>query len=260
MKNKFFPNTILQSILVLLIVIIYSAIAVSILKKFIPDIGLKITLTFVFCMLMTILTLYIINIKRNIVFDYKIKKINFSTSILSIFTLIFFSFSFNTPLNRLIYELGLNDVSNPENPFNSFLFVLSTVILAPILEEIIFRRFIMGGLLTNYSVKKSIIVSTILFSLIHISPPQIIGAIFYGAYFGFIYYKTKSIILPILLHFTANISGLAGVYLNYKYGQVPIQRISDIYGSYSVYIILTSLTFFFLLTYLLKKNIRENYE
>ena len=46
----------------------------------------------------------------------------------------------------------------------------------------------------------AIIVGGLLFGLIHLNPWQFIGAGLLGSIFGYIYYRTKSLIIPILLH------------------------------------------------------------
>lgn len=74
-------------------------------------------------------------------------------------------------------------------------------ILAPIFEEIIFRGIILKGML-NYKVHPAvaIVVSGIIFGIAHLNPWQFVGAGILGIIFGFIYYRTKSLCIPILLH------------------------------------------------------------
>lgn len=78
-------------------------------------------------------------------------------------------------------------------------------ILAPIFEEIIFRGIILKGML-NFKVNPiiAIIVNGFIFGCAHMNPWQFIGAGFLGVIFGFIYYRTKSLFLPMLLHFLNN--------------------------------------------------------
>lgn len=82
---------------------------------------------------------------------------------------------------------------------------ITVCILAPILEEIIFRGIILKGML-NFKVNPivAIVVNGFIFGLAHMNPWQFIGAGFLGAIFGFIYYRTKSLFLPMLLHFLNN--------------------------------------------------------
>ena len=79
--------------------------------------------------------------------------------------------------------------------------ILLAVVMAPIFEEIIFRGIIQKGLI-NKGVKpwKAILMAAIVFGLVHGNPWQFVGAILLGSVLGLVYYKTKSLLLPILLH------------------------------------------------------------
>ena len=79
--------------------------------------------------------------------------------------------------------------------------ILLAVIMAPIFEEIIFRGIIQKGLI-NKGVKpwKAILMAAIVFGLVHGNPWQFVGAVLLGSVLGLVYYKTKSLLLPILLH------------------------------------------------------------
>jgi membrane protease YdiL (CAAX protease family) len=79
--------------------------------------------------------------------------------------------------------------------------ILLAVVMAPIFEEIIFRGIIQKGLI-NKGVKpwKAILIAAIVFGLVHGNPWQFVGAVLLGFVLGLVYYKTKSLLLPILLH------------------------------------------------------------
>ena len=79
--------------------------------------------------------------------------------------------------------------------------ILMTVILAPILEEILFRGILMKGMINN-KVKPAtaIIASAVIFGAVHFNPWQFVGACLLGLVLGLVYYKTKSLLMPILLH------------------------------------------------------------
>ena len=87
-----------------------------------------------------------------------------------------------------------------------FSFILM-VITAPILEELIFRGIILDGLLKKYSPEKSILLSSFLFGLGHLNPWQFVTGLIIGIFAGWVYYKTKSLSLTIIIHATANLSG-----------------------------------------------------
>lgn len=83
---------------------------------------------------------------------------------------------------------------------------IGAIIVAPIIEELIFRKYILGGLLTRYTPRLSILISSICFSITHIETPLIlIPTFFVGILAGIIYFKTKKISYTILLHFFGNL-------------------------------------------------------
>ncbi len=82
---------------------------------------------------------------------------------------------------------------------------LTLVIAAPIFEELIFRGVILDGLLKRYSPVKSILISSLLFGIVHLNPWQFIGAMGIGAFMGWVYYKTQNLSLCILIHFANNL-------------------------------------------------------
>ncbi|MCG6189007.1 CPBP family intramembrane glutamic endopeptidase [Maribellus maritimus] len=84
---------------------------------------------------------------------------------------------------------------------------LLMVVAAPILEELIFRGIILDGLLKNYSPEKSILLSSFLFGLVHLNPWQFVTGFIIGLFAGWVYYKTQSLSLTIIIHATANLSG-----------------------------------------------------
>ena len=53
------------------------------------------------------------------------------------------------------------------------LMFIALVIAAPILEELIFRGIMLDGLLRIYSPTKAVIVSSLLFGLIHLNPATV---------------------------------------------------------------------------------------
>jgi len=84
---------------------------------------------------------------------------------------------------------------------NPIVMIITAVIMAPIFEEIIFRGIIQKGLI-NKGVKpwKAIVFASIIFGLVHGNPWQFVGAVLLGCVLGLVYYKTKSLLLPMLLH------------------------------------------------------------
>ncbi|TDM00230.1 MAG: hypothetical protein C4K58_03115 [Flavobacteriaceae bacterium] len=92
-----------------------------------------------------------------------------------------------------------------KNPAASF---LAIVILAPLLEEWLFRGVILQSFLrSGWKPFYAILTSSLIFGLIHGNPWQFVGATMLGAIMGYTYYRTGSIKLSMFLHFLNN--GLA---------------------------------------------------
>ncbi|MHA6697807.1 CPBP family intramembrane glutamic endopeptidase [Chryseobacterium sp. A321] len=79
--------------------------------------------------------------------------------------------------------------------------IVMAVVMAPIFEEIVFRGIIQKGLQKGgLSPITSIWISAIFFGIIHGNPWQFVGAVLLGYVLGLVYYRTKSLLMPILLH------------------------------------------------------------
>ncbi len=72
--------------------------------------------------------------------------------------------------------------------------VLALVIVAPLTEEFLFRGLILRGLLGNYSVRKAVVASALLFALIHLNPWQFISAAVAGVVLGWWFVETRSLV------------------------------------------------------------------
>lgn len=82
--------------------------------------------------------------------------------------------------------------------------LLTVSIFAPFFEEILCRGLILRGLAQRTSPTNAIIISSIFFALIHGNPWQAIPAFGLGMLFGYVYYKTGSLKLPMLMHCVNN--------------------------------------------------------
>jgi uncharacterized protein len=86
--------------------------------------------------------------------------------------------------------------------------LLQSIIAAPILEELIFRGVILDGLLKKYSPVKSILISSLIFGLVHLDPSQFVVGLIMGIFTGWIYYKTRILTLAILIHSVYNLASI----------------------------------------------------
>jgi len=87
-----------------------------------------------------------------------------------------------------------------QNVFSSF---FTLVVVAAVTEELLFRGLILRGFLQNYSVRKAIVVSALLFGAFHLNPWQFTGAVVLGGVFAWWFVKTRSL-LPCLFGHALN--------------------------------------------------------
>ncbi len=88
---------------------------------------------------------------------------------------------------------------------NTFLVFLLVSFFAPIIEEVIFRGIIQKGMINNgVKPRNAILVSALIFGIVHFNPWQFIGAFLLGIVLGVVYFKTKSLLMSIFLHFFNN--------------------------------------------------------
>ncbi len=83
---------------------------------------------------------------------------------------------------------------------------LMVVVLAPVLEEILFRGIILKGLINKGVLPNNAIwISSLVFAIVHGNPWQFVGALLLGMVLGLVYFKTESILTVIVLHALNNL-------------------------------------------------------
>lgn len=82
--------------------------------------------------------------------------------------------------------------------------LISVSVFAPLFEEWLCRGVVLRGLLAKNSPMTAITVSAAFFAIIHLNPWQAIPAFILGLLFGYVYYKTGSLKLTMLMHCANN--------------------------------------------------------
>jgi hypothetical protein len=114
-----------------------------------------------------------------------------------------FKFTTSTPGMKKFYDSVVEMLGNMTGgPFwSSFLL---TAIFAPIFEEWLCRGMVLRGLLTKMKPTWAIVLSALFFAVIHMNPWQALNAFIIGVIMGYVYYKTGSLILTMIIHFVNN--------------------------------------------------------
>ena len=90
-----------------------------------------------------------------------------------------------------------------EHPYQVLIYFIYCAVIPAIVEELLFRGTICKSL-GVYGKKTAVIVSAIVFALMHSNIEQILYAFVAGLFLAWIYVETKKIIYPMLLHFINN--------------------------------------------------------
>lgn len=78
--------------------------------------------------------------------------------------------------------------------------LLHVCIIAPVIEEILMRGFVLDGLKNTYGVVGALLLSALLFALLHFNMVQTLSAFVCGIILGLLYMKTNSILCCIIAH------------------------------------------------------------
>lgn len=123
--------------------------------------------------------------------------------------------------------------------------LLSAVMLAPLLEEVVFRGYITSGLQYAYGPITAWFISSLIFGIAHGNITPAINATFCGLVLGFYYMRYRSLMLVIMLHSMNNLTAcfLSTVDLD----QTPISDILGggklYWGIYALCLVITLLSF-----------------
>ena len=116
--------------------------------------------------------------------------------------------------NLLIHILPVLKLSrNQSNALETLasskqIFIIAVIfvgILPAFIEEMFFRGLVLGSLNINYSKKKAIIISALLFGIIHLNLLQFLTAFIIGLFAAWICINTNSILLCIYMHLFNNV-------------------------------------------------------
>lgn len=106
---------------------------------------------------------------------------------------------------------------------NTIVISVQVIIIGPIIEELIFRKILLGKLLEKFrnSPIKAIVYSALIFGIVHLNIIQGVAAFGGGIILGLIYYYTKSIKATIFAHILNNfliiIPNPIGIWMNLIY-------------------------------------------
>lgn len=93
---------------------------------------------------------------------------------------------------------------------SNILFILIPAIIAPILEEIIFRKILFGTFYKKMNFFIAALLSSLIFAVLHLDFTHLLIYATMGFVFAFLYVQTKRIIVPIIVHMAINTIAVLG--------------------------------------------------
>lgn len=111
--------------------------------------------------------------------------------------------------------------------------MVTVVVSAPILEEVLCRGLILESLRKRYSAGVSILISALFFGMIHLDPATIVVATVSGVILGVLYVRTSSIFASIIVHSINN--AMAFTLINFEKEDVPFSQMVGEGTSYYIF-------------------------
>ncbi len=139
------------------------------------------------------------------------------------FLLIFIMGVVIEPLLMLFPTGGLDRVNEAITSTGGFGMICS-IVLVPVLEEMLFRGVIQGGTAREWGAMRSILVAAAVFGIVHMVPQQVVNAFFCGVIMGYVYYRTRSLVPVIVIHMLNNAVAYITVRMMPENAMMPMRR------------------------------------
>ncbi len=120
--------------------------------------------------------------------------------------------SFLDSLNELMEKLLGNLIAADTLP-DMLLVIFVVAVIPAIAEETMFRGYIQRSFGYKFKPATAALITAIFFGLYHMEPYSLIPLITLGFYFGYSSYKSKTLLIPIFLHFLNNFSAIVMYYI-----------------------------------------------
>ena len=133
------------------------------------------------------------------------KKCNFNklkVSTKDIIILVLIGISFAVIYNLILFHLNIDIFHN--NNKKLLITLITSGLIGPIMEELIFRNIVYEKLKTNYKTIFAVVLTGVLFGILHGNIIQFIYVFLFNFIFILVYEKYESIYAPIIVHVSAN--------------------------------------------------------
>ncbi len=134
---------------------------------------------------------------------FKFRKSNPPIGKHNLFPYVLMGIGITTSYNMVLFAMGLGN--NVTVDINIFLNIIVSGIVGPVFEETLFRYSFINSLKKFNSQKMIIFISSLVFAICHTGITTCIYAFIIGMVNAYLYLKKKDILIPIVIHMSANI-------------------------------------------------------
>ena len=106
---------------------------------------------------------------------------------------------------------ALQEAFVSSSPVENILIVLGVVVVAPLVEESLFRGIIQQTLERRWETTKAVLVTSLLFSLIHLQPWWMIQQLILAVLLGYLAWRWNSILPAVIIHAGNNLWALRNI-------------------------------------------------
>ncbi|MBR2638621.1 MAG: CPBP family intramembrane metalloprotease [Bacteroidaceae bacterium] len=123
--------------------------------------------------------------------------------------------------------------------------VLAIAVAAPVLEEMLFRGAIQGMLMRRFSNPwVGIIIASLIFGAIHMNPIQVFYATMLGLVFGWIYYRTGSLVPVVIGHVLNNSMAAATMFFGLEEEEMAASFSAELVMAISAAVVAVVMAYF----------------
>ena len=132
------------------------------------------------------------------------------------------------PIAPWLVDFMLEEFPVPDTPGYIAFTIFAVAILAPVVEEFMFRGVLLKRMIGKTSMWGGILIFSLLFGVLHL---DIIGAFLFGVVASLLYLRTNNLLVPILLHIINNSLAAAALFLAPTWPEsLAIFNLADVYA------------------------------
>ncbi len=184
------------------IMLIYTFLDVAVWRKVVPDFSNIINIvTIAIC-----IGVFIVFLKRTTGYEVQLlSNISFVGMMLAIGCSFLFFLLLDRGLDPIFEGMFPQSEQDYQEMLESLIkspltSMVQVCILAPVIEEILMRGVVLGGLKNSYGIVTALLISAMLFACLHFNMVQTLSAFVCGIVLGLLYIKTSSIFCCMIAH------------------------------------------------------------